>query len=328
MPPETTSPHLVAYASNQAHSSVLKAAMIAGIAHAHDDREHVRFIDVDENFAMRPDALGAAVREDISKGRTPFFVCATLGTTGTTAFDPLEKIGDALAEAGYRGWLHVDAAHAGAAAICPEYRWILKGIEHANSFCFNPHKWLLTNFDCDCMWVDDRRALIDALSVTPEYLRNPATESGQVIDYRDWQIPLGRRFRALKLWFVIRHYGVQGLQAHIREHVRIAEVFEGLVRSDARFEIAAPRTLNLVCFRLKGEGAASDSVNRRLMERLNSSGKLFLTHTALPQGPWKNAGRVILRMAIGAAQTQERHVREAWAEIVNHADLLEAEGAL
>lgn len=321
-------PRLVAYASNQAHSSVLKAAMIAGIATGADDRDHVRLIDVEENFAMRPDALAAAIREDLARGRTPFFVCATVGTTGTTAIDPLDKIGDALSEAGFRGWLHVDAAHAGAACICPEFRWICKGIEHANSFCFNPHKWLLTNFDCNCMWVDDRAALIHALSVTPEYLRNPATDSGRVIDYRDWQIPLGRRFRALKLWFVIRHYGVQGLQAYIREHVRLAEGFEGLVRADQRFEIVAPRPLNLVCFRLKGEGTESDTVNRRLMERLNNSGKLFLTHTALPQGPWKNAGRLVLRMAIGAVQTQESHVREAWEETVRQADLLEAEGAL
>lgn len=320
--------NLIAYASNQAHSSVVKAAMIAGIAQGADDREHVRLIDVDENFAMRPDALGAAVREDLSRGRTPFFVCATVGTTGTTAIDPIAKIAPALSEAGFKGWLHVDAAHAGSACICPEHRWILRGIEHADSLCFNPHKWLLTNFDCACFWTGDRRALTDALSITPEYLRNTASDSGRVIDYRDWQIPLGRRFRALKLWFVIRHYGVEGLRAYIRGHVRLAETFEGLVTSDPRFEVCAPRILNLVCFRLRGQGAASDAANRRLMDRLNSSGKLFLTHTALPPGPWKNAGRLALRMAIGAARTEEKHVREAWDEMVRQADLLEAEGAL
>jgi aromatic-L-amino-acid decarboxylase len=319
---------LVAYASNQAHSSVVKAAMIAGIAHGADDREHVRLIDVDQNFAIAPDALAAAVRDDLSRARTPFFVCATVGTTGTTAIDPIEKLADALRDAGFNGWLHVDAAHAGAACICPEFRGILNGIQHADSFCFNPHKWLLTNFDCGCFWTSDRRSLTDALSVTPEYLRNAATDSGRVIDYRDWQIPLGRRFRALKLWFVIRHYGVEGLRAYIREHVRLAETFENLVKSDPRFELCAPRVLNLVCLRLRGAGPESDTTNRRLMDRLNNSGKLFLTHTALPPGPWSNAGRLVLRMAIGAAQTQEKHVRDAWEEMVRQADLLQAEGAI
>lgn len=299
---------LVAYASAQAHSSVIKAAMIAGIASGQNDRRHVRLIDTDENHAMRPDALAAAIAEDRAGGRTPFYVCATVGTTSSTAIDPIDRIAVAIRGSGC--WLHVDTAHAGAACICPEYQWMLRGVEHADSICFNPHKWLLTNFDCDCFWTRDRRSLIDALSISPEYLRNAASQTGAVIDYRDWQIPLGRRFRALKLWLVIRHYGVEGLRVYIREHIRLAALFEGMVRADNRFEVAAPRTVNLVCFRLRGEGAEADNANRALMDRLNASGKLYLTHTALP-GPGGQT-RVVLRMAIGATATLERHLRAAW----------------
>lgn len=304
---------LVAYASTQAHSSIVKAAMIAGVARSADDRERVRLIGTDENHAMRPDLLERAIREDLAAGRTPFYVCATVGTTSSTAIDPIPAIGRVLEATGFArrgGWLHVDAAHAGAACICPEFRPMLDGIRHADSVCFNPHKWLLTNFDCDCFWTRDRRALVDALSITPEYLRNRASESGEVVDYRDWQIPLGRRFRALKLWLVIRHYGIEGLRAYIREHVRLAALFESLVRADGRFEIAAPRTVNLVCFRLRGEGPEADAANRALLERLNASGRVYLTHTALPCPGGKD--RVVLRMAIGSTTTEERHVRAAW----------------
>lgn len=309
-------PRLVAYASTQAHSSVIKAAMIAGIASSQDDREHIRLIDTDDTHAMRPEALAAAIREDIAAGRTPFYVCATVGTTSSTAVDPIDRIAEAIRGTGC--WLHVDAAHAGAACICPEHRWMLRGIEAADSICFNPHKWLLTNFDCDCFWTRDRRALVSALSITPEYLRNAASQAGAVIDYRDWQIPLGRRFRALKLWLVIRHYGAEGLRAYIREHVRIAGVFEGLVREDPRFEIAAPRTVNLVCFRLRGP----DALNRALMDRLNATGRIYLTHTSLntPAGP-----RFTLRMAVGSTTTQERHIRAAWDLIRREADAVAAE---
>ena len=215
------------------------------------------------------------------------------------------------------GWLHVDAAYAGAACICPEHRGLLDGVEHVDSLCFNPHKWLLTNFDCSCFWTRDAEALVSALSVTPEYLRNVATESGSVIDYRDWQIPLGRRFRALKLWLVIRHYGVDGLRAHIRHHLRLAELFEQLVRADDRFEVATPRRLGLVCFRLRD---ADDDANRALLDRVNASGRAFLTHTALPLPAPDGPTRTILRMAIGATTTEERHVREAWELIVSSVD--------
>ena len=209
---------LVAYASSQTHSSVEKAVKIAGLG-----RKNLRVVEVDDRFAMRPDTLARRIEEDRQAGRIPCFVCATVGTTSSNAIDPLPEIGPICREQGL--WLHVDAAMSGTAALCPEFRHIHDGLEFADSYCFNPHKWMFTNFDCDCFFVADRAALIRTLSVLPEYLRNQATESGAVIDYRDWGIPLGRRFRSLKLWFVIRHYGVEGLRHHVREHVRLAQVF-------------------------------------------------------------------------------------------------------
>ncbi len=305
---------LVAYASEQAHSSVVKAAMIAGLARGPEDRSHLRLIETDRDFAMNPDALGAAIRADLAAGRTPVFVCATVGTTSSTAVDPVLRMADAMKAASGASrlpWLHVDAAHSGCACVCPEFRAMLAGVDRADSFCFNPHKWLLTNFDCDCFWTRDRAALISALSITPEYLRNAASEAGAVIDYRDWQIPLGRRFRALKLWLVIRHYGVEGLRAHIREHIRLAALLESLVASDSRFELVAPRTVNLVCFRRRGP----DAPNRTLLEAVNRDGRAFLTHTVL-------GGRFVLRMAVGGTSTRERHVRETWDLIRLTADSL------
>ncbi|MHC4161918.1 MAG: pyridoxal-dependent decarboxylase [Planctomycetota bacterium] len=300
---------LVAYTSSQAHSSVVKAAMIAGLCADASGGDALRFVAVDDEHALVPEALAAAIAEDREAGRVPFFVCATVGTTSSTAVDPLPAIGEVLHKSGFReigGWLHVDAAYAGAACICPEHRPLLDGVEHADSFCFNPHKWLLTNFDCSAFWTRDRAALVDSLSVTPEYLRNRATEESGVIDYRDWQVPLGRRFRALKLWFVLRHYGAEGLRRHIRHHVKLAELFESLVRADDRFEVCAPRRLALVCFRRR----SSDEDNRALLERVNRSGKVYLSHTAL-RGP-DGAERLVLRLAIGAPGTEEHHVRAAW----------------
>jgi len=219
---------LVAYASTQTHSSVEKAVKIAGLG-----RENLRAVDVDAGFAMRPDALARQIQADRQAGLIPCFVCGTLGTTSSNAMDPLREIGQICREEGV--WFHVDAAMSGTAALCPEFRHIQDGLELADSYCFNPHKWMFTNFDCDCFYVADRAALIQTLSILPEYLRNRATESGAVIDYRDWHIQLGRRFRALKLWFVIRHYGVQGLRTHVRRHVALAQAFAGWVAADARW---------------------------------------------------------------------------------------------
>jgi aromatic-L-amino-acid decarboxylase len=203
----------------------------------------------------------------------------------------------------------VDAAMSGTAALCPEFRPLQTGVEFADSYNFNPHKWMFTNFDCSCFWVADRKALIQTLSVLPEYLRNRATESGAVIDYRDWGIPLGRRFRSLKLWFVIRHYGVEGLRHHIRRHVELAQQFANWVRNDSRFVLAAPAPLNLVCFRHVG----GDEANQTIMERLNRSGDLFLTHTKLN-------GKLTLRMSIGQTNTEGRHVEKAWQRICEEAE--------
>jgi aromatic-L-amino-acid decarboxylase len=202
----------------------------------------------------------------------------------------------------------------GTAALCPEFRHYQHGVEHADSYCFNPHKWMFTNFDCDCFYVADRKALINALSILPEYLKNQATESGAVFDYRDWQIPLGRRFRSLKLWFVIRHYGMAGLQFHVRQHVAIAQAFAGWVKKDDRFELAAPVPLNLVCFRYRG----SEEENQRLMDRLNQSGDLYLTHTRL-------GDQFVLRFCVGQTNTTMKHVEHAWERIQEEALKLESE---
>ena len=288
---------LIAYTSEQAHSSIEKAAKIAGVG-----RENLRLIAVDDDFAMRPDALAQAIGADRAAGHLPFFVCATVGTTSSNAIDPVRAIGEICAREGV--WLHVDGAHSGSAALAPELRWVNDGLELADSYCFNPHKWMLTNFDCDCMYVAERAALINTLSVLPEYLRNRATESGAVFDYRDWHVPLGRRFRALKLWFVIRHYGEEGLRAQIRRHVALAQAFKSWLGADARFELAAPAPLSLVCFRHR----AGDEVNQHLMDSLNASGRLYLTHTRLD-------GQLTLRMAIGSTGTEHRHVEAAWRAI-------------
>ena len=288
---------LVAYASTEAHSSLIKGMGIAGIG-----RENLRLIDTDERFALRPDLLEERIGRDRDAGLVPFFVCAAVGTTSSNAIDPVAEIGATCKKEDL--WLHVDAAMSGTAALCPEFRHIHRGLEYADSYCFNPHKWMFTTFDCDCFYVADRSALIRTLSVLPEYLKNRATESGAVIDYRDWQVPLGRRFRALKLWFVVRHYGVEGLRYHVRRHVELAQRFRSWVEAEDRFELAAPAPLNLVCFRHLG----GDDLNRELLERLNSSGELYLTHTVLD-------GRYALRFCVGQTRTEERHVVSGWRRI-------------
>ncbi len=288
---------LIAYTSSQAHSSIEKACMIAGIG-----TENLRLIDVDENYAMRPAALDAQIRADQAQGLVPFFVCTCVGTTSSLALDPVAEIAGVAESHGL--WLHVDAAMAGTAAICPEFRFINEGVESADSYTFNPHKWMFTNFDCNAFFVADRAALINALSILPEYLRNQATESGAVFDYRDWHVPLGRRFRALKLWFVIRHYGVNGLQHHIREHVALAQDFKQWVIDSDEFELAVDTPLNLVCFRHRD----GDGVTEAIMQTVNRDGGMYLTHTRL-------GDRFTLRMSIGQTGTQRRHVAKAWEQL-------------
>ncbi len=288
------------YTSTQGHSSIEKAARIAGLGDG-----SVRAIEVDpRTLAMDPDALRVAIDADRKAGVTPAIVVATVGTTSTTAVDPLPAIGALCRE--YGVWLHVDAAYAGAAAACPELRWIHDGLEFADSYCFDPHKWMLTGFDCDAFWVADTAELVDALTVLPEYLRNAATESGAVVDFRDWHVPLGRRFRALKLWFVLRWYGVEGVREHIRTGVRLAERFAAAVRADDRFEIVAPHPLSLVCFRLRDtSGNGGDDANEALLRAVNATGRCLLTHTRV-------AGRYVLRLAVGAPATRAEHIDETW----------------
>jgi aromatic-L-amino-acid decarboxylase len=229
-------------------------------------------------------------------------VVATVGTTSSGAIDPLPEIAAICKR--HDLWLHVDAAMYGSAAVCPELRFVQEGLDGADSYCFNPHKWMFVNFDCDCFYVADRESLIRSLSVSPEYLRNQASQSGEVIDYRDWQIPLGRRFRALKLWFVIRHFGIEGLRERIRSHVAAAQELAGWIDAHDQFELAAPARLNLVCFRYVG----GDDRNRRLLEQLNNSGKLYLTHAIIN-------GKYTLRMSIGQTNTTRDHVARAWKRI-------------
>ena len=295
---------LAAYTSTQAHSSIEKDIKVAGIG-----SRNLRLIDVDANFAMRPESLEKAIEEDKRMGKRPFIVCTTTGTTSSLAFDPLETIGGICKK--HNLWLHVDAAMAGTAALCPEFRHIHRGLELADSYCFDAHKWMFTNFDCSCFYVADRETLTRSLDVLPEYLRNQAAGPGPVFEYRNWHVPLGRRFRALKLWMVIQHYGVEGLQFLVRRHVEIAQTFSKWVQGDSRFELMAPAPLNLICFRLK----APDEVNEELLRRLNRSGRLYASHTRLN-------GNYTIRFCVAQTNTELRHVQRAWEAICSEADAL------
>ena len=299
----------VAYCSTQTHSSLEKAMGIAGLG-----RANLRQIAVDENFALDAGKLAAQIKADRAAGLRPIFVCATLGTTSSNALDPIAAIGRICADEGL--WFHVDAAMSGTAVICPEYRYLHDGIEYTDSYCFNPHKWMFTNFDCSCFWVADRAALINALSILPEYLLNEATESGAVFDYRDWQVPLGRRFRALKLWFVLRYYGVEGLQYHIRRHIELTRQLAEWIEADEHFEIVAPVPFNLICLRHRG----SDELNKALLDELNESGEIFITHTKLND-------RIVIRICIGQTRTELEHVEQAWQLITATASRLRADGS-
>lgn len=285
---------LVAYASDQAHSSVEKAMRIAGFS-----TDQLRLLESDDHFAMRPAALAAMADADVAAGRVPFFTVATVGTTASTALDPVPAIADVCERHGM--WLHVDAAYAGSAAVCEELRFVNAGAERADSWVFNPHKWLLTNFDCSALYVAEASALVSALSIVPEYLRNDASESGAVVDYRDWQVPLGRRFRALKLWFVIRLYGAEGLAAHVRRTVALAQGLVARADEDPRWEVAAPAPFGLVCL----AHVDGDEATQRVLDAVNGSGAAFVTHARL-------AGRLVMRVAIGAPATEERHVERLW----------------
>ncbi len=296
-------PPMAVYTSEQTHSATEKNVKIAGLG-----LTGFRKIPVDERFRLRVDALEAAIEADLAAGIRPACVVASIGGTGVGAVDPLRAIGELCRR--HDIFLHVDAAWAGSALICPEHRWMFDGIELADSVVFNPHKWLLTNFDCSAHYVKDPNALIRTFSILPEFLKS--READAVIDYRDWGVPLGRRFRALKLWFVIRSYGVEGLRAIIREHVRLGGLFAEWVEADPEFEIMAPPVLSLINFRYHPRGmddeAELDRLNEALLHRINDDGRIYLTQNRV-------GGRYAIRMSIGQTRTEQRHVEEGWAVI-------------
>jgi len=293
---------LAVYASREAHSSIDKAVKLAGVG-----LDMLRHVETDEAYAMRPDALARALDADRSAGIRPACVVATVGTTSSTAIDPLRPIAELCRRSG--AWLHVDAAYAGAAAIVPELRSMFDGIEAADSIVFNPHKWLLTNFDCTAYFVRDPATLLSTFQATPEYLRT--AYDADVVNFRDWGIQLGRRFRALKLWFVIRSYGVEGLRAIIRRHVELAHELAGWIEESPDFELMAPVPFGLVCFRFRPSGRSEeqlDALNARLLTAVNGTRERYLTHTRL-------GGRYAIRLVVGQRATERAHVRGAWEAV-------------
>jgi len=294
------SPQYAVYCSSETHSSIEKAVKIAGLG-----KNNLRKIPVDQNFALRPGALERTIREDITNDIVPLCVIATIGTTGSNAIDPLKLIGEICHN--HNIWLHIDAAYAGTALLLPEMRWMIEGIENADTFVFNPHKWMLTNFDCSAYFVKDAGALVKTFEILPEYLKT--AEGTKVNNYRDWGIQLGRRFRALKLWFVIRSYGVSGLQAIIRNHLTLAKEVLQWVETAEDFELMAPMPLNLVCFRYHPKSEDNpeklNALNESILETVNKTGKLYLTHTRLN-------GDYVLRLVIAQTQVERRDVEQAW----------------
>jgi aromatic-L-amino-acid decarboxylase len=298
------------YTSTEAHSSIEKAVFMAGFG-----RQNLVKVPVDEALAIIPSKLEEAIQNDLNSGMKPLCVVAALGTTGTVAIDPLKPLADLCRE--YNIWLHVDAAYAGTALVLPELRWMIEGIEDVDSFVFNPHKWMFTNFDCTAYYVKDVEALIRTFEILPEYLKTGTR--GKVNDYRDWGIQLGRRFRALKLWFVIRDFGVEGIRGKVRDHLDWAAELADEINKNSEFELFEPQHLGLVCFRYAPPGISDkeelNRMNMELMQTLNSSGKIFLTHTRV-------RGQVTLRMVIGQTNVTRNHVQNAWKRVYETAKKL------
>lgn len=303
---------LVVYGSDQTHSTYVKACKIAGILPS-----NIRSIETcrEMDFSLDPIRVMEAMEADVKAGLVPLYLCATVGTTSSTAVDPVEALAEVAGK--YDTWLHVDSAYAGSACICPEFRHYLDGVERADSVSISPHKWLLMYLDCCCLWVKDPDLLVRGLGIDPEYLKNKPSESNLVVDYKDWQIGVGRRFRAIRLWLVMRSYGVVNLQAHIRTDVKMAKAFEALVNADNRFEIFVPRRFALLCFRLNPPGRVDslDDLNKKLLESINSTGRVYITHTVL-------GGVYVLRFSVGSTLTKEGHVEDAWSLIKETADVL------
>ncbi|GAB6027772.1 hypothetical protein CHUAL_002008 [Chamberlinius hualienensis] len=283
---------LVGYASKEAHSSIERAGMLGMVK--------IRLLESDKNCSLRGATVEEAIANDKRNGKIPFMIIATLGTTSTLGFDDLVELGKIAQKEGL--WLHVDAAYAGCSFVCPEFRRLMNGIEHVDSFSFNPHKWLLVNFDCSGLWVKNTDDLSHAFMVNPAYLKH--AHQDKVPDFRHWQIPLGRRFRSLKIWFVLRLYGAEGLRNYIRRHVQLAHKFEAYVKSDDRFEVIYPVVLGLVCFRLKG----SNEQNERLLNRINNAGQIHIVHTICK-------GSFILRYAVCSLFTTSADISKAWQAV-------------
>ncbi|XP_039803376.1 tryptophan decarboxylase 1-like [Panicum virgatum] len=311
---------LTVYAADQTHSTFFKACRLAGF-----DPANVRSIPTGEenNFALEPARLLEAMQADADAGLVPTYVCFTVGTTSSNAVDPVGAVADVAAR--FKAWVHIDAAYAGSACICPEFRHHIDGVERVDSISMSPHKWLMTCLDCTCLWVRDWHRLTGSLETTPEYLKNDVSDSGIVTDLKDMQVGTGRRFRGLKLWMVMRTYGAAKLQEHIRSDVAMAKMFEGLVRADDRFEVVVPRNFALVCFRIKPHGAMAEEeaeeANRELMERLNKTGKAYLAHTVVGR-------KFVLRFAVGSSTQEERHVRSAWELIQKTTTEMMMEGSI
>jgi len=303
---EGVAPNLRVYCSKETHSSIEKGVAVCGIG-----KNNLVKIGVDQQMRLDPSELETRIREDLDSGKKPCAVVAALGTTGTVAVDPLEEIASICKK--YQIWLHVDAAYAGTALLLPEYRWMIKGIEQADSFVFNPHKWMFTNFDCSVYLVKDADLLIKTFEILPEYLKTKTR--GAVNDYRDWGVPLGRRFRALKLWFVIRSYGLEGIREKLRTHIRMNSKFSRALLQINGIHLPLEPFLNFTCFRLQPEGVenpeALNRLNETFLEEINSSSKLFLTHTRIN-------GLFTIRMHIGQTYVEEKDV-ERTLELITQA---------
>ena len=291
--------HLRVYASEQTHSSIEKAVKIAGFG-----KENLVYIPTHIDFSIDTTALALAIEKDIEAGKKPLCVVATIGTTSSTAFDNIEKIAQITQK--HHIWLHIDAAYAGTAMLLPEYRYMIRGIEQADSYVFNPHKWMFVNFDCTAYFVKNKETLIRTFEILPEYLKTK--NDSQVNNYRDWGVPLGRRFRALKLWFVMRSYGLRGLQKKIREHIQLAQDLKRKITQTSHFEILAPAPLNLICFRYQPEGKTEEElnlINEKLLQSINATGKAYLSHTKLN-------GKYTLRIVVGQTYILQKHLDNTW----------------
>ncbi|MBV6644075.1 MAG: aspartate aminotransferase family protein [Cyclobacteriaceae bacterium] len=287
------------HCSTETHSSIEKGVKIAGFG-----RDNLVKVETNDQLAMDSSKLESRIQEDLENNLIPCCVIGTIGTTGTLAIDPIEEIGNIAQK--YKLWFHIDAAYAGSGLILPEYYHLTQGFDKADSYVFNPHKWLFTNFDCSAYFVKSKETLLQTFEILPEYLKTKTR--GKVNDYRDWGVPLGRRFRALKLWFVFRSFGLDGIQEKLRNHIALAHWLEEQINDHANFELLVPRVMNMVVFRYAKETFSEEELNIKnanLVQQLNDSGAIYLSHT-------KVRGKYALRLVTGQTTIEMRHVRKAW----------------